>query len=58
MMHAEYSSIQNFPPEIETGVVTSISMLISSNYFLCVMRMEAYLEVHGLWEGIERTEEK
>ena len=40
-----------------TEVVTaSIFLLISTNYRLWAMRMEVYLEAHGLWEVMNGTE--
>ena len=42
-------------PKIEV-VTTSIFLLTSKNYRLWAMRMEVYLEAHGLWEVITGTE--
>ena len=54
---ASYSNttIQELVPRIE-AVTSSIFSLTSTNYRLWAMRMEVYLEAHGLWEAIIGTQ--
>ena len=47
--------IQELVPRIK-GVTSSIFSLTSTNYRLWAMRMEVYMEAHGLWESITGTE--
>ena len=49
------TAIQELVPRIDT-MTSSIFSLTSSNYRLWAMRMEVYLEAHGLWESITGTE--
>ena len=49
------SAIQEIVPRIE-AVTASIFSLTSTNYRRWVMRMEVYMESHGLWEEITGTE--
>ena len=49
------TAIQELVPRIE-AVMSSFFALTSTNYRLWAMRMEVYLEPHGLWESITRTE--
>ena len=49
------AAIQELVPRIE-AVTSSIFALTSSNYRLWAMRMEVYLEAHGLWDSITGTE--
>ena len=49
------SAIQEIVSRIE-AVTASIFSLTSTNYLLWAMRMEVYLEAHGLWEAITGTE--
>ena len=49
------AQIQELVPRIEE-VTSSIFSLTSMNYRLWAMRMEVYLEAHGLWESITETE--
>ena len=49
------TAIQELVPRIE-AVTSSIFALTSTNYRLWAMRMEVYLEAHGLWESITGTE--
>ena len=49
------TAIQELVPRIE-AVTSSIFSLTSTNYRLWAMRMEVYLEAHGLWESITGTE--
>ena len=49
------TAIQELVPRIE-AVTSSIFALPSMNYRLWAMRMEVYLEAHGLWESITGTE--
>ena len=49
------AAIQELVPRIE-AVTSSIFALTSTNYRLWAMRMEVYLEAHGLWESITGTE--
>ena len=49
------AAIQELVPRIE-AVTSSIFALTSTNYRLWAMRMEVYLEAHGLWEAITGTE--
>ena len=49
------AAIQELVPRIE-AVTSSIFTLTSTNYRLWAMRMEVYLEAHGLWEAITGTE--
>ena len=49
------STIQEIMSKIK-AMVTLIFLLTSTNYHLKVMRMEVYLEAHGLWEAIIRSE--
>ena len=41
--------------EIVSRIEASIFPLTSTNYRLWAMRIEVYLEAHGLWEAITRT---
>ena len=43
------TAIQELVPRIE-AVTSSIFALTSMNYRMWAMRMEVYLEAHGLWE--------
>ena len=47
--------IQELGPRIE-AVTSAIFSLTSTKYRLWAMRMEVYLEAHGLWESITGTE--
>ena len=49
------TQIQELVPRIE-AVTSSIFSVTSMNYFPWAMRMEVYLEAHGLWESITGTE--
>ena len=49
------TTIQEIVARIE-AVTTLIFSLTSTNYRLWAMRMEVYLEAHGLWEVITGTE--
>ena len=49
------TAIQELVPRIN-AVTSSIFSLTSTNYHRWAMRMEVYLEAHGLWESITRTE--
>ena len=49
------TAIQELVPRIE-AVTPSIFSLTSTNYRLWAMKMEVYLEAHGLWESITGTE--
>ena len=49
------TAIQELVPRIE-AVTSSIFSLTSTKYHLWAMRMEVYLEAHGLWESIMGTE--
>ena len=49
------TTVQEIVPKIE-AVTASIFSLTSTNYRLWAMRMEVYLEAHGLWEAITETE--
>ena len=49
------ATIQELVPRIE-AVTSSIFALTSTNYRLWAMRMEVYLEAHGLWDSITGTE--
>ena len=49
------TAIQELVPRIE-AVTSLIFSLTSTNYRMWVMRMEVYLEAHGLWESITGTE--
>ena len=49
------TTIQEIVLGIE-AVTASIFSLTSTNYRLWAMRIEVYLEAHGLWEAITRTE--
>ena len=40
----------------ETGMSTSIFILISTNYYLLAMRMKVSLEAHNLWGFIDESE--
>ena len=51
------TAIQELVPRIE-AVTASIFSWTSTNYRLWEMRMEVYLEAHGLWEAITGTETK
>ena len=53
--HDSCIAIQEIVSRIEV-VTTLIFSLTSTNYRLWAMRMEVYLEAHGLWELITRTE--
>ena len=46
--------IQELVPRIE-AVMALIFSMTPTNYHLWEMRMEVYLEAHGLWEAITRT---
>ena len=48
------SAIQEIVSRIE-AVMASIFPLTSTNYRLWAMRLEVYLEAHGLWEAISIT---
>ena len=48
------TQIEELVPIIE-AVTSSIFSLTSTNYRLWAMRMEVYLEAHGLWESITVT---
>ena len=52
--HDSSTEIQEIGPRIE-AVTTLIFSLTSTNYRLWAMRMEVYLEAHGLWEVITGT---
>ena len=43
--------------KLENQVINSNFILSDTNYRLWAMRMEVYLEVHGLWEVIGGDEE-
>ena len=49
------NAIQEIVPRIK-AVTSSIFSLTSTNYRLWALRMEVYLEAHGLWEAITGTE--
>ena len=49
------NAIQEIVPRIK-AVTSSIFSLTSTNYCLWALRMEVYLEAHGLWEAITETE--
>ena len=52
---SDSNTIQELVPRIE-AVPSSIFALTSTNYHLWAMRMEVYLEAHGLWDSITGTE--
>ena len=43
--------------KLEAQVTNSSFMLSATNYHLWAMRMEVYLEAHGLWDVITGEEE-
>ena len=53
--HDSNNAIQEIMLRVEV-VMASIFSLTSTNYHLWAMRMEVYLEAHGLWEAITGNE--